>query len=95
MRDEFGSQVIFHGVNVIFKEKPYLPQLDEFHPQESLTIGDIKNLKQLGFNFVRLGVPWEAVEVEPEVYNQTYLNEVELVVSRLADEGIYTMIDSH
>ena len=32
MRDEYGSQVVFHGVNVVYKEKPYLPNLDDFHP---------------------------------------------------------------
>ena len=43
-----------------------MPYLDREHPQRSLTINDILELKSWGINFVRLGVSWEAVEVEAE-----------------------------
>ena len=49
----------------------------------------------LGFNVVRLGIIWEAVETAPGVYNHTYLNEIEQVVNLLSQKGIYTIIDSH
>ena len=32
VRDEFGSHVILHGVNVVFKHYPYIPDMENFHP---------------------------------------------------------------
>ena len=61
----------------------------------SLNDKDLKDLKNWGFNVVRLGVIWEAVETSPGVYNHTYLNEIEELVSRLSEHGIYTILDSH
>jgi endoglycosylceramidase len=48
-----------------------------------------------GFNLVRLGIVWEAVEISPGVYNQTYLDEMNKLIIRLGQKGIYTMVDSH
>jgi hypothetical protein len=48
-----------------------------------------------GFNFVRLGVMWEAVERSPGVYNDTYLEEVNSLINRLGENGIYTLVDAH
>ena len=48
-----------------------------------------------GFNFVRLGVMWEAVERSPGVYNTTYLAEVNKLINKLGSRGIYTMVDAH
>ena len=95
VRDEFGSHVILHGVNVVFKHHPYLPDMDNFDPQESLTERDAKDLQTLGFNFVRLGVTWEALEIKPGVFNYTFLDEVERLINLLAEHNIYTLIDSH
>lgn len=61
----------------------------------SLTDDDIVTLRDLGTNIVRLGVIWEAVEKAPGVYDMNYLDEIELIVDRLARQGIYTIIDSH
>ena len=61
----------------------------------SLNEKDIDDLLRWGFNIVRLGVIWEAVEVEPGVYNTTYLDEIEKLVNRLGERGIYSIIDSH
>ena len=65
--------VLLHGVNVVYKVPPYIPDTQTFDPQKSLTAEDIANLKKWGFNFVRLGVMWEAVETEPGVYDWQYL----------------------
>jgi endoglycosylceramidase len=48
-----------------------------------------------GFNFMRLGVMWEAVERAPGVYNTTYLEEVNSLITRLGEYGIYTLVDAH
>lgn len=95
MEDSLGRSIIFHGVNVVYKVDPYIPSSDAFDPQLSLTDDDIANLFDWGFNFVRLGVMWEAVERSPGVYNLTYLAEVEKLINRLGQKGIYTLVDAH
>ena len=93
--DDYGRALILHGVNVVYKQSPYLPLAEGFDPEYSLSEIDIEYLLAYGFNLVRLGVLWEAVEVAPGVYNQTYLKAVETLVNSLGRAGIYTMIDSH
>jgi endoglycosylceramidase len=38
---------------------------------------------------------WESVETAPGVYNDTYLHEVEELINKLGEKGIYTLVDSH
>lgn len=87
--------MIYHGVNIVYKVDPYLPSRDKFDPELSLTDSEIDDLVSWGFNFVRLGVMWEAVERTQATFNQTYLDEVESLVNRLGQKGIYTLIDAH
>ena len=95
-RDETGVSFVFHGANVVVKSPPYLPDYKgRFDPQMSLNKKDMDDLADWGFNVVRLGIIWEAVETSPNVYNDTYLDEVETIIKRLAKRGIYTILDSH
>ena len=50
-----GRSVIFHGVNAVYKVPPFVPQLEGFDPRFSLSPADAKNLREWGFNAVRLG----------------------------------------
>jgi len=38
---------------------------------------------------------WEAIEPTRNQFNETYLDEVESLVNRLGQAGIYTLIDAH
>ena len=94
--DNNGRYSIFHGVNVVVKLPPYLPNLDQFDPYMSLnTQYDLETMKRLGFNMVRLGVMWEAVEKQPNIYDYDYLDKIEKIINKLGENGIYTMIDAH
>ena len=94
--DKHGRYSIFHGGNVVVKLPPYLPILDKFDYQYSLnTPHDLETMKHLGFNSVRLGVIWEAVEKAPGVYDDEYLDKVEQIINTLGENGIYTMVDAH
>jgi hypothetical protein len=74
----------------------YLPCQDcEFDPQLSLNDEDIKDMQSWGFNLVRLGIMWVAVEPERGVYNYTFLAEARRLVDRLEAAGIATLIDMH
>ena len=93
--DEHGRSVIFHGVNVAYKVHPYIPSNQTFDGDNSLTDAEIDQLKKWGFNFVRLGVMWEAVESAPSHYNDTYLDAVEVLINKLGQRVIYTLVDAH
>ena len=93
--DEHGRTRIFHGVNVVYKLPPYIPSTDKFDPYLSLSIEDIGYMKKFGFNLVRFGVIWEAIEVSPNVYDNKLLDQIENLVNTLGKNGIYTMIDAH
>ena len=94
--DKHGRYSIFHGGNVVVKLPPYLPILDKFDYQYSLnTPHDLETMKRLGFNSVRLGVIWEAVEKAPGIYDDEYLDKVEQIINTLGENGIYTMVDAH
>jgi endoglycosylceramidase len=82
-------------LNVVYKVDPYIPSSGEFDSEDSLNDEDIQNLVDWGFNFVRLGVMWEAVERERDIYDDNYLSQVETLVNKLGEKGIYTMVDMH
>ena len=78
------------------KLPPYLPTTDKFDYQYSLnTPEDLETMVRLGFNSVRLGVIWEAVEKAPGVYDYDYLDKVEQIINTLGEHNIYTMVDAH
>lgn len=95
IRDSHNRHQMFHGVNVVYKVDPYIPTDDGFDSQNSLSDEDIDNLVNWGFNFVRLGVMWEAVERAPGVYDQDYLDKVNELINKLGERGIYTLVDAH
>lgn len=95
MRDSEGRHTIFHGVNVVYKIPPYIPDSQVYDSQNSLNDKDIDDLVSWGFNFVRLGVMWEAVETSPGNFNSTYIQEVDTLINKLGAKGIYTLVDAH
>ncbi|TNV80046.1 hypothetical protein FGO68_gene7620 [Halteria grandinella] len=87
IQDALGRTLIFHGVNVVYKIEPYTLDIAD---------SEIELMKQWGFNFVRMGVMWEAVERTAKGnYNDTYLDEVEKLINKLGQNGIYTLVDGH
>jgi len=82
-QDDIGRDVIFHGVNIVYKMPPYVPDPTNFDIDLSMTDEDIANLKSWGMNLVRLGVLWEAVEVSEGVYNTSYLEQMGDLINRM------------
>jgi endoglycosylceramidase len=93
--DENGRERIFHGVNVVYKVPPYIPSDNEFDPFLSFNDRDIMYMKEYGFNLVRLGIMWEAVEISPGIYDHGLLEKYLNLVNKLGQNDIYTIIDSH
>lgn len=93
--DDNKRVTIFHGVNVVVKLPPFIPETDKFDPFFSLSDEDINYFKKFGFNLVRLGVTWESIERSPGVYDYDHLDKIEQLVNRLGLNGIHVIIDAH
>ena len=94
--DEYGRVRIFHGVNVVYKVPPYLPNLTHFDPQNSLTDEDLNNLHQWGFNVIRLYTSWMGVNpTSDDKINQEYLSQLSTAVQMMENKGIYALLDNH
>jgi len=95
--DEENRSNIFHGVNVVYKLFPYIPELSEekWDAYFSLNSKDIQIIKEYGFNIVRLGIIWESVERKRGEYDMDYLNKMDSLVMKFGEAGIKVIIDAH
>jgi endoglycosylceramidase len=59
--DAHGRAVILHGVNVVYKHAPYIAYPDPGQPW-NFDSTDASHMQSLGFNLVRLGIEWQALE---------------------------------
>jgi endoglycosylceramidase len=89
LTDTQGRVVIVHGINMVYKRSPYYPAAVGFGED------DAAFLQRIGFNAVRVGVIWKAVEPEPGVYDEAYLEQIAKTVHTLAARGIVSLLDFH
>jgi len=92
--DEDGQEVHLRGFNAVVKGHPWIPS-KSFDPLISLAPEDFAAFRELGMNFIRLGVMWPGVEPAPGVYNATYIAAVRDMVTAAADAGLWTLLDMH
>jgi endoglycosylceramidase len=59
--DARGRVVTFHGVNVVYKHPPYIAYPAPGEPW-NFSDEDAQQMSSLGFNVVRLGIEWQALE---------------------------------
>lgn len=74
---------------MVYKHTPYTPEAGGFNED------DADWLAAQGFDSVRLGLLWKAVEPEPGVYDEAYIESLRHTVRILADRGIVTLLDAH
>jgi endoglycosylceramidase len=79
--DSKNRELTLHGTNVVVKTPPYIPTIGEYNSVSSFGPEDIKNLKENGFNAIRLGVMWAGVEPNKNGFNETYLQEMVKIVN--------------
>jgi endoglycosylceramidase len=89
MTDAAGRVVMLHGFNQVYKLPPYEPSADGFGDD------DAAFLAANGFNAMRLGVIWAAVEPQPLSYDDNYLASIVQTVQTLANHGIVSLLDFH
>jgi endoglycosylceramidase len=87
--DAAGRVVILHGLNQVFKVPPYEPSANGFDAD------DAAFLARNGFDAVRVGVIWAAVEPQPGRYDDAYLDSIAATVRTLAAYGIVSLLDFH
>ena len=87
--DDFGRVRIFHGGNRVEKHFPWL--------FESMVASDdeLDGFASVGFNVMRLGWMWTGFNPEENVFNYTYAKQFAGIVRRMAERGIYTLLDMH
>ena len=59
--DANGRVVLLHGTNVVYKHAPYIAYPDPGTPWD-FSAADAARMQTLGFNVVRLGIEWQALE---------------------------------
>lgn len=91
--DSEGREVLLRGVNVNALAEYW--EGTDFRTTFPLKRDDPARMASIGWNAVRLLLSWSKVEPEPGEYDEAYLDRVAKVVDRLADVGIYTIIDLH
>lgn len=89
LTDGTGQVVILHGLNMVVKRPPYEPEAVGFGAVAART------LASNGFDVVRLGVIYSAVEPEPGVISRAYVDSIARTVEELAHDGVYSLLDFH
>jgi endoglycosylceramidase len=89
LTDAEGRVVVLHGLNQVYKVPPYEPSADGFGDD------DAAFLAANGFNAMRVGVIWAAVEPQPLSYDDNYLASIAQTVATLASHGIVSLLDFH
>jgi endoglycosylceramidase len=87
--DARGRVVILHGLNMVYKRPPYTPAAAGFGGSAAATLADN------GFDVVRVGVIYRAVEPRPGDFDLRYLRSIASTVALLARHGVYSLLDFH
>jgi endoglycosylceramidase len=87
--DANGRVTVLHGLNMVYKRPPYAPDAVGFGDD------DAAFLASEGYNTVRVGLIYKAVEPSPGVYDDAYLARIERTVDTLGKHGIVSLLDFH
>lgn len=87
-RDAENRHMILNGLNHVNKN----PKENYLNPDdESL----FREFKSYGFNCIRFGLNWGALEPEPGKYNEQYLHEIDKRVEWAAENNLFLLLDMH
>jgi endoglycosylceramidase len=89
LTDSDGRVSVLHGLNMVYKRAPYAPDAVGFGDD------DAAFLASEGYNTVRVGLIYKAVEPSPGAYDDAYIARIEQTVNTLAAHGIVSLLDFH
>ncbi len=83
--------VVLRGANVLdkwtaFGDPDLVPDMED---------ADYDRLAAMGFNVVRLGTSWKAVEPERGVYDDAFLDQMRSILDELRERRIFAVVDMH
>lgn len=90
--DDCGRHVILHGINMVYKGRRVSDCIDYYPTWDEK---DFQRLHDWGFNVIRLGLIWDAVEPEPGQYNEEYLDWVGRMLDFCQKYEIHAFLDMH
>ncbi|WP_433610576.1 glycoside hydrolase family 5 protein [Prescottella agglutinans] len=94
IKDVDGRTVLLRGAN-INQLNDYAPNGTGLPVVAPLDETDFERMAALGFNVVRLGVTWSALEPTPGAFDSAYVDRIRAAVQDAKDNGIYTVLDMH
>lgn len=83
-----GRTLLFRGINSVVKHFPWYDSKIQDPARQ-------QQLKDWGFNNVRLGMMWSGLEPEEGQVNETYSNIIQEIVDNLGQHGIHSYLDMH
>lgn len=86
--DEQGRQRLFNGLNLVCKD----PACGFVYP---LDTADYRQLSHSGINILRFGISWAAVEPEPGIFDEAYLQRVKGQLGYACEAGLSFFLDFH
>ena len=89
LTDATGRVTVMHGINMVYKRPPYAPDAVGFGDD------DAAFLASEGLDTVRVGVIYKAVEPQPGVYDDAYIDRIKNTVDTLGRHGIVSLVDFH
>ena len=92
--DGEGRQVLLRGVNVNQLIDFYRPR-PAVAATSALTDEDFAGMAEHGFNVVRLGMSWSALEPVRGELDEAYLAEIRTAVASAKEHGLYVVLDMH
>lgn len=89
--DSHGRVVFLHGVNAVYKHRPYVTP----PTARGFTASDANFLAAHGINAVRLGVLFAGVMPRPGVIDRHYLRRIGRIVKLLTARKVWVLLDFH
>lgn len=97
--DKEGRVVILRGINArvrgVFDAELGPGKVPLMPPIPELTDDDLKQMRRIGFDLLRLPINWSAAEPEEGKHDDAYLARIVDVVDRAKAHGILVLVDVH
>lgn len=104
IKDKYGRTRVFRGINLGGVKAPVSPEVsgtydisytDRPFPEAEADI-HFSRLAKAGFNLIRWGVTWEAVEHDgPEMYDEDFLAYTRRMIKKAGDYGFTVIIEPY
>ncbi|MCB0869640.1 MAG: cellulase family glycosylhydrolase [Solirubrobacterales bacterium] len=89
--DGQGREMLLRGIN----SNSLIEYPDNFQQTIPFTRDDAREMAALGFNFLRLPINWSRLEPEPDQFSESYLDEIDRIVTWAEAEGLSVLVDFH